>query len=78
MTHKVKVYSTATCPWCHKAKEWLKEHKIKFTNVDVGTDQKAADKMVEKTGQRGVPVIEIDGKMIVGFDEKAIKKALGL
>ena len=73
---KVKVYSTPTCPWCHKAKEFLTENKIEFEDINVAEDQKAAQEMVEKSGQRGVPVIEIDGEMIIGFNPEAIKKAL--
>ena len=74
----VKVYSTQSCPWCHKAKEWLKEHNIKFKDLDVGSNEKAAAEMIKKTGQRGVPVIEIGDAVIIGFDEQAIRKALGL
>ncbi|MDO8556295.1 MAG: glutaredoxin domain-containing protein [Nanoarchaeota archaeon] len=76
--HKVKVFSTTVCPWCHKVKDWLTAHKIKFTDINVGMDQKAAAEMVEKSGQRGVPVIEVDNKIIIGFNEPALKKALGL
>ena len=75
---KVIVYSTATCPWCAKVKEFLKENKIKFTNKDVGEDSAAAKEMIIKSNQRGVPVIDIDGKIIVGFDEDGLKSALGL
>ena len=74
----VKVYTTQTCPWCKKVKDYLKEHKVSFKEIDVGSDQKAAQEMVKKTGQTGVPVIEIDGKMIVGFDKGEIKKSLKL
>jgi len=74
--HKVKVYSTSTCPWCHKTKEFLKEKGIKYDDINVGKDQKAANEMVEKSGQMGVPVIDIDGKIIVGFDKEALEKAL--
>ena len=74
--HKVKVYSTKTCPWCHKVKDFLNEKKIKFDDIDVWADQKAANEMVEKSGQMGVPVTDIDGKIIVGFDKEAIDKAL--
>ena len=73
---KVKVYSTKTCPWCKKVKEFLDDKKVKYENIDVGADQKAANEMVEKSGQMGVPVIEIDGKIIVGYDKEAIEKAL--
>jgi glutaredoxin-like YruB-family protein len=75
---KIKVYSTPTCPYCVMAKDFLKQNKIKFEDIDVSRDHKAADEMVKKTGQYGVPVIEIDGKMIIGFDKEAIKKALKL
>ena len=74
--HKVKVYSTKTCPWCHKVKDMLNEKKVKFEDIDVGADQKAANEMVEKSGQMGVPVIDIDGTIIVGFDKEALEKAL--
>ena len=73
---KVKVYSTSSCPWCIKVKEFLKEKNIKFENVDVGADQKAAKEMIGKSGQMGVPVIDINGKIIVGFDKEEINKAL--
>ena len=78
MVTDVKVYSTPTCPYCHMAKSFLKENNIKFTDIDVAADQKAAKEMIEKTGQMGVPVIEINGKHIVGFDREAIKKELNL
>lgn len=75
---KVKVYSTAMCPWCHKATEWLKEHKVPFEEVNVQADRKEAEEMIRKSGQTGVPVIEIDGKIIIGFNLEEIKKALGM
>lgn len=74
--HNVTVYSTKTCPWCVKAKEFLKEKGAEFKDVDVGADQSAANEMVEKSGQMGVPVIDIDGKIIVGFDKEELEKAL--
>ncbi|MFH0817111.1 MAG: glutaredoxin domain-containing protein [Candidatus Micrarchaeota archaeon] len=74
----VKVYSTPTCPYCHMAKSYLKENNVIFSDIDVAADQKAAKEMVEKTGQMGVPVIEVDGKFIVGFDKEALKKELRL
>ena len=73
MAANVKVYSTPSCPWCIKAKEWLKSKKVKFTEVDVAEDEKGREEMIEKSGQMGVPVIvvEKDGKetIIVGFDQ---------
>ena len=74
--HKVKVYSTKTCPWCVKAKEFLKSKNVKFEDIDVGADRKAATEMIEKSGQMGVPVIDINGTIIVGFDKEAMEKAL--
>ncbi len=76
--HKVIEYGTETCPWCHRAREFFEENEIKYKYIDVGKDRKAAKEMIEKTGQRGVPVIEIDGEFIVGFDEKKIREKLGL
>ena len=73
---QVKVYSTKTCPWCHKLKDYLNEKKIKFEDIDVGEDKKAAEEMVKKSGQMGVPVTDINGKIIVGFDKEEIEKAL--
>lgn len=73
---KVKVYSTPTCPYCVLVKDFLKQHKIKFEDIDVSKDKEAAEQMIRKTRQYGVPVIEIEGKMIIGFDKEAIKKAL--
>lgn len=73
---EVKVYSTPNCLWCKKAKEWLKEHNIPYIEYDVASDLKARNEMIEKSGQLGVPVIIIDSKVIVGFDEEGMKKAL--
>jgi glutaredoxin 3 len=75
---KITVYSTPTCPWCEKTKEFLTENKVEFDNIDVASDQKAAQEMVKKSGQMGVPVTDIDGTIIVGFDKNALKKALKL
>lgn len=74
----VKVYSTPTCPWCIRVKEFLREHNVQFEDIDVSTNHQAAQEMIEKSGQNGVPVINIDGKIIVGFDKEAIEKALKL
>jgi glutaredoxin-like YruB-family protein len=76
---KVKVYSTPTCPYCVSAKAYLKENKVDFEDIDVSKNSSAANEMVEKSGQMGVPVIIIDDKVvIVGFDRDALKKALKL
>ena len=76
--HKVKIYSTQYCPYCKMAKEFFSKSNVKYTEVDVGKDIKAANEMIEKSGQMGVPVIDIDGTIIIGFDRKAIEKALGM
>lgn len=73
---KIKVYSTTTCPWCHKAKDYFTEKGLEFEDINVSENQEAAKEMVEKSGQMGVPVIDIDGEIIVGFDQAAIEAAL--
>ncbi|MBR9705454.1 NrdH-redoxin [Candidatus Pacearchaeota archaeon] len=73
---KVKVYSTPTCPWCVKIKDFLKEKKVEFEDINVAENQEAAKEMTEKSGQMGVPVIDINGKIIVGFDQAAIEEEL--
>jgi glutaredoxin-like YruB-family protein len=75
---KVKVYSTPFCPWCVKAKDFLKEHDVEFEEIDVSQDHDAAHHMIEKSGQSGVPVIEIDGKFVVGFDRARIVELLDI
>tara|TARA_Y100000034_G_C6823153_1_gene370943 strand:+ start:135 stop:362 length:228 start_codon:yes stop_codon:yes gene_type:complete len=72
----VTVYSTSTCPWCKKVKEFLTEKKVEFADKDVSEDQEAQKEMIDKSGQMGVPVIVIKDKVIVGFDQEAIEKAL--
>jgi len=76
--HKVTVYRTQSCPWCHKTMEWLDAHNVPYVDIDVGEDMKAAQHMVEKSGQRGVPVVDIDGEIIVGYDVGAMKKLLDI
>ena len=78
MDKKVTIYSTRTCPFCMMAKKFLKENNIDFEDVDVSTDQTKAREMVRKSGQMAVPVLDIEGEIIVGFDKERIKKALGL
>lgn len=78
MAKNVVVYSTPTCPFCAMVKNYLKENKIEFTEHDVSADQAKAQEMIDKSGQTGVPVVDIDGTVIVGFDKEKIKSALGL
>jgi glutaredoxin-like YruB-family protein len=73
---KVKVYSTENCPFCVDAKDFLKKNRIKFEDINVNKDKKAAVEMIQKSGQTGVPVIDVDGEIIIGFDAKKIKAAL--
>ncbi len=76
--HRVIVFSTPTCPWCSRAKTYLRSRGVAFRDVDVSRDAAAARDLVRRTGQMGVPVIEIDGRPIVGFDQRRIDAALGL
>lgn len=74
----IKVYSTPTCPYCQMAKKFLEENGIDFENVDVSTNQEAAQEMIKKSGQMGVPVIDIDGNIIIGFNKSKIKSLLNI
>lgn len=74
----VTVYSTPTCSWCTRLKDYLKDNKIKFRDIDVSKDQKAAEDMVKRSGQQGVPQSLIGGQVIVGFDKAKIDSLLGL
>ncbi|MFC1478153.1 glutaredoxin family protein [Candidatus Margulisiibacteriota bacterium] len=74
----VSVYSTPTCPYCRMVKNYLDENKVTYTNMDVSTDQNAAQEMVQKSGQMGVPVVDIDGQIIIGFDKERISQVLGI
>ena len=75
---KVEIYSTPTCPYCHKAKEYFKANKIEYTDYNVAEDQVKAKEMMDKSGQMGVPMIVVDDKVIVGFDKPKLEAALGL
>ena len=72
----VTIYTTPTCPWCKKTKEFLKQKKVAFKELDVSSKEKAREEMFKKSKQMGVPVLDINGKIIVGFDPDAIEKAL--
>jgi len=74
----VIIYTTTHCPYCHMAKEFFKKNNVKYKEINVEEDEKAAEEMIEKSGQMGVPVIDIDGQIIVGFNKTAIEKALKL
>ncbi|MFH1506133.1 MAG: glutaredoxin domain-containing protein [archaeon] len=73
---KAKVYSTPTCPFCVMVKDWLKEKNIEFEDINVAENQDAAKYMIEKTNQRGVPVIEIGDEFVVGFNKPKLAELL--
>lgn len=75
---RVIVFSTPTCSFCNMAKRYFRERGIRFTDVDVSRDAAAARDMVRRSGQQGVPVIDIGGKIVVGFDRPKVDKLLGL
>ncbi|MBT3538686.1 NrdH-redoxin [Candidatus Parcubacteria bacterium] len=74
----IEVYSTPSCPYCVQAKDYFKENNIEFVDHNVAEDQEKAQEMVKKSGQMGVPVIDMDGTIVVGFDKAKINEALGL
>lgn len=78
MVKKVTIYSTPWCVYCKMAKKYFTDNKIEYTEHDVAKDTVARDEMVKKTGQMGVPVIDVDGELTVGFDQMRLKTLLGL
>ncbi|MFH1286853.1 MAG: glutaredoxin domain-containing protein [Candidatus Magasanikbacteria bacterium] len=74
---KAIVYSTPTCPYCVQAKEYFKEKGVEYEDVDVSTDETKQKEMIDKSGQMGVPVIDLNGTIIVGFDRAKIEEVLG-
>lgn len=73
----IKVYSTSTCPWCDKVKNYLKSENIEFQEINVQDNMKAREEMIKRSNQMGVPVLDINNNIIIGFDKPAILKALG-
>lgn len=76
--HKIIIYSAPWCVYCKMVKQYLDEKKIEYTEFDVSADDKAKDEMIEKSGQLGIPVVDIDGKIIIGFDKPAINAVLNI
>ncbi len=74
--NNIIVYSTKSCPYCVMAKEYLKSKNITFEDVDVGSDMTRAMEMIRKSGQQGVPVLDVNGQIIIGFNRPAIDNAL--
>ena len=72
----ITLYSTPSCTYCRKAKDYFRQNHVPFSEYDVSRDQRRADEMVRKSGQMGVPVIDINGRVIVGFNQPEIEKAL--
>ena len=75
---KIKIYSTPTCPYCVTLKEFLKEKGFEFEDINVAQDAQAREEMIHKSGQMGVPVVDIDGEIVIGFDKGKISKLLGI
>ena len=74
----VNVYSTSSCPYCVMVKDYLRQKNVNYSDYDVGNNQEKANEMVRISGQMGVPVLDINGSIIVGFNKVAIDKALKL
>lgn len=72
----VTIYTTPSCGYCTMAKNWFRQNKIAFTEYNVAADMSKADEMVKKSGQMGVPVIDVHGQIIVGFNQPQVEKAL--
>ena len=73
---KVTIYSAEWCPWCQKAKQFLQEHNVEFEEKDVERNPKAVNEMIHKSGQTGIPVIDVEGNIVVGYDEEKLRKLL--
>ena len=76
--HRVVVYVSNSCPWCTKVKNYLRRRKVRFSEINVSNDEKAAQSLMARTGQSGVPQVDIDGQFIVGFNQPRIDELLGL
>ena len=75
---KVTIYTTPACVYCKMTKEFFKNNNVEYEEKNVAVDAAARDEMISKSGQMGVPVIDIDGKFIIGFDEPRLREALGI
>ena len=75
---QVEIYSTPTCSYCQKAKDYFKENKVEFADYNVAEDQEKAKEMTEKSGQMGVPVILVDDEVVIGFDKPKLDQLLGI
>jgi len=75
---KIRIFSTPACPYCVTLKEFLRENNFSFEDIDVSQDKNSLDEMIEKSGQFGVPVVDIDGQIVVGFNREKISKLLNI
>ena len=75
---RIILYTTPSCPWCNRLKQYLKSLNMKYHDIDVSKDPKIAEELVRRTGQTGVPQAEINGQMVVGFDKPKIDRLLGI
>ncbi|MBI2046353.1 MAG: glutaredoxin family protein [Parcubacteria group bacterium] len=73
---KITIYTTPTCAYCKMAKAFFKEHNVAYEEKDVASDHALAEEMVKKSGQMAVPVIDIDGQIVVGFDQGRLSELL--
>ena len=76
--NQVTIYTTPSCGWCTRAKSYLRDNQISFVEKDVSVDRVAATEMISKSNQMGVPVLDINGSIIIGFDQRGINSLLGL
>ena len=77
-TKQVTIYSTPTCHFCHAAKDYFAANGVPFTDINVATDLDRRKEMIEKSGQMGVPVIDVGGDIVIGFDQKKLAHLLSL
>ncbi len=75
-TKRVTVYSTPTCSWCNTLKSWLRKNAVSYDDIDISKDQRAADDLVRRSGQQGVPQTNINGEIVVGFNQQRLKELL--
>ncbi|MDA1335125.1 MAG: glutaredoxin family protein [bacterium] len=75
---KVDIYTTPSCVYCKKTKAFFVEHKVEYTEHDVTKDAAARDDMIKRSGQMGVPVVDVEGQLVVGFDESKLRELIGI
>lgn len=78
VNNMVKVYTAPVCLYCHSLKQFLKEHNIEFEEINVAENKEAAEEMIKKSAQMGVPVVDINGEIVVGFNKEKISQLLGI